>query len=298
MKHAIFFPLLLFCALADSQQPDFYNNKFEFRTGQIDLRDGLAGINLSDGYKYLNPAQAEFVLVNMWGNPPGIQTLGMIFPSNLAPTDSNSWAVVIEYQEDGYIKDRDADKINYDKLLGQMQNEVKKANKERKKQGYEPIYLIGWAEKPYYDKEQKKLYWAKELKFGDQKTNTLNYNIRILGRKGYLVLNIVGSMDQLAEIKPSMAEIINATEFKPGHTYAEFDPKIDKTAAYGIAAIVAGGVLAKVGFFKLLLAGIIALKKFLIIGVVAIIAVLRGLFKKKDKEQKLKIEEQVRDVNK
>ena len=48
-----------------------------------------------------------------------------------------------------------------------------------------------------------------------------------------------------------------------------------------IAALVAGGIAAKAGFFKLLLAGILGLKKVLIVVVVAAGAWLKRLFGRK-----------------
>jgi hypothetical protein len=48
------------------------------------------------------------------------------------------------------------------------------------------------------------LYWARELKFGEQPVNTLNYNIRVLGRKGVLVLNFIANMDQQAVADTSL----------------------------------------------------------------------------------------------
>lgn len=127
------------------------------------------------------------------------------------------------------------------------------ANEERKKEGYESITIIGWATKPFYDKERKVLHWAKELKFGDQPVNTLNYNVRILGRKGVLVLNAIASMDQYAEVEKKIPQILNAFEYNSGHKYSEFNPSIDKVAMYTVGGLVAGKVLAKVGFFALLL---------------------------------------------
>jgi uncharacterized membrane-anchored protein len=269
---------------------------FNYRSGTITLGNNLAGIRLDSTYRYLDSAQSEFVLEKLWGNPPTFSNLGMIFPSNISPTDSNGWAIVIQYEEAGYVKDKDADKINYDKLLKQIQKEILGRNAEREKKGYLPIELVGWAEKPYYDRQAKKLYWAKELKFGNEPAHTLNYDVRILGRKGYLVLRVVSTMDQLAEIKPHLQELIREVDFASGNRYADFNPKVDKVAAYGIAALVAGGVLAKVGFFKLLIAGIIALKKFIIIAIIALAAIVQGFLKRrKQREQVLKVEEKVRD---
>jgi len=33
---------------------------------------------------------------------------------------------------------------------------------ERQKGSYEPIGIVGWAAKPFYDKDKKILHWAKE----------------------------------------------------------------------------------------------------------------------------------------
>ena len=59
-------------------------------------------------------------------------------------------------------------------------------------------------------------------------------------------------------------------DFTDGNRYADYKPGTDKVAAYGIAGLIAGGVLAKAGFFKLIWVGILAAKKFVIIAVVAI----------------------------
>jgi uncharacterized membrane-anchored protein len=126
-----------------------------------------------------------------------------------------------------------------------------------------------------------KLYWAKELKFRGADENTLNYNIRILGRRGVLVLNAVAAMSQLPEIEQKAPKILAAIDFNPGHRYADFSEAAgDKVASYGIAALVAGGVAAKLGLFKGLWVAILAAKKFVIIGFVALAAWLRKLFGK------------------
>src|SRR5690606_13039288 len=122
-----------------------------------------------------------------------------------------------------------------------------------------PIELIGWAATPYYDQQTNKLYWAKELKFGDYDEHTLNYNIRVLGRHGVLVLNFVAGMEQLPEIQKNLDSVLAMAEFTPGKRYAEFDPNLDQAAAYGIGALVAGKVLAKTG---MLATALLFLKKF------------------------------------
>jgi uncharacterized membrane-anchored protein len=251
------------------------------QTGDITLPGGVATLKVPDNFYYLNPDDAETVLVDVWGNVPGAgkETLGILFPTNKTPFDDGSWGVTIEYEEDGYVSDENADTLDYDDLLSQMKEDTSVSSKQRVQQGYEPIELIGWASEPFYDKASHKLHWAKEIKFGDQEVNTLNYNIRILGRKGVLVLNFIAGMDQKAEIDSNIDTVLALAEFNQGSRYSDFDPDIDKVAAYGIGALVAGKVIAKTG---LIAAGLIFLKKF---GIFIVIAV-GGLFSKLFKRQK------------
>jgi uncharacterized membrane-anchored protein len=117
-----------------------------------------------------------------------------------------------------------------------------------------------------------------ELKFSRQLEDTLNYDIRILGRRGVLVLNAIATMDQLPEIEQQTPQILAMVNFNDGNRYADFNPKVDKVATYGIAALVAGGVAAKLGLFKLVWVFLLAAKKFVIIAVVAVTAWIKKLF--------------------
>jgi uncharacterized membrane-anchored protein len=134
-----------------------------------------------------------------------------------------------------------------------MQKEISEANTVRESQGYEKVALVGWASKPYYDADKKILHWAKEIKFGDSEENTLNYNVRVLGRKGVLILNAIASMNDLKAVKGNVNAVTNIVSFTDGNKYENFNPDIDQVAAYSIGGLVAGKVLAKVGFFAGLL---------------------------------------------
>lgn len=252
-----------------------------YQHGDIALRGGLAKIHVPETFRYLDPEGTETVLAKIWGNPPsGSRTLGMLFPADSSPLANDSWGVIITYEEDGYVKDTDAATIDYTDLLKKMKAGMQEANKEREKEGYRAIELVGWAAQPRYDAAQHKMYWAKELRFDGQPESTLNYNIRMLGRRGVLVLNAVAGMNQLTEIEQATPSILAMVNFQDGHRYADFNPSTDKVATYGLAALVAGGLLAKGGFFKLLLVGILAMKKFVIIAFAAAAAGLKKFFSK------------------
>ncbi len=255
-------------------------SKLNYQKGEIHLKGDLAKLNVPEQFRFLGPDDAETVITKFWGNPESEKPLGMLLPANVSAFDEQCWGVIITYSEDGYVKDSDADKIDYTKLLKEMKESAKDSNEERHKAGYPEIELIGWATPPRYDKTTHKMYWAKELRFADSKEHTLNYNIRVLGRRGVLVLNAVASMTDLKMIEEHTPEIVAMVDFKEGNRYADFDGKTDKVAAYGLAALVAGGVAAKAGFFKMLWVGLLAAKKLIIVGVVAIGAFIKKIFSK------------------
>jgi len=278
--------LMAFSSTCHAQ--DFVTNRAEAETlvsglnyqqGRIRLRDGLATIEVPTNFNYLGREDAEKVLVKLWRNPPSPDTLGMLMPADKSPLDPEGWAVTLSYANDGYVKDNDANKINYADLLKQMQKDVRDADKVRAQKGYPTFELVGWAAPPRYDADTHKLYWAKDLKFDGENGDTLNYNIRILGRHGVLVLNVIGQMDQLDDVVKETPQILGMVNFDQGNRYADFDPKIDKVATYGIAALVAGGVAAKLGLFKLLWVFLLGAKKFVIIAFAAIAAWFRKIFK-------------------
>lgn len=232
---------------------DSISSSYQYQTGQISLGENLATLQVPPGFRYLNPAQSKQVLEDLWGNPPGQNSLGMIFPEKLGPLDSSSFAFNLTYEDMGYVKDGDADDINYTDLLKNMQKDADEENKARAKEGYEPISIIGWAAQPFYDKEKKILHWAKEFKVGDYPENTLNYDVRVLGRKGVLSMNAIGLMSQLDLIKSSIPAITGAVAYSDGNRYSDFsEAKGDKIAAWTIGGLVAGKILAKAGLFAIL----------------------------------------------
>ncbi|WP_228237414.1 DUF2167 domain-containing protein [Allomuricauda sp. M10] len=250
---------------------DSINNSYTFQKGSIPLGNDLATLHVPEGFKFLNAEQSQQVLTDLWGNPPS-ETMGMLFPEDISVVGDNfTYAIEITYSEEGYIEDDDADDIDYDDLMEDMQESAIEENKERTKLGYPTAEIVGWAAEPFYDQSSKKLHWAKEIKFEGMEMNTLNYNIRVLGRKGYLNLNAISDMDKLPLVQTNIDRVISSAEFNPGNRYSDFNPDLDEVAAYGIGGLIAGKVLAKVGFF----AAILKFWKVIAIGIVAAFGTLR-----------------------
>jgi uncharacterized membrane-anchored protein len=266
---------------------DSVNKAMKYQTGVVKLSSGVAQLTVPQGFKFLNADQSNYVITELWGNPPRKDVMGMLFPEAGGPFKDSSYAFIISYEDIGYVKDEDADKIDYDDMLKKMQEEEKEVNVERQKQGYETIHIVGWAQKPYYDKTNKVLHWAKELRFGSQEANTLNYEIRILGRKGILSMNAVAGMNELSLVKRDIDKVLHIATFTDGNKYADFDSNIDKVAAWSIGALVAGKVLAKVG----ILAFFGKFLKLIVLGLAAVGGAIVKFFKGKKKDDTLVYQE-------
>ena len=241
------------------------------RTGAIELPEAKAMLNLGEGYYFLPADDAKTVLTQAWGNPPeaSADVLGMIFPAGRTFHD-DGWGAVVRYDESGHVDDKDAADQDYAAVLRQMQESEVESNKQAREKGYAESTTIGWAQPPSYDAASKTLIWARQLRFSGASADTLNYDVRRLGRTGVLSLNMVDTMGNLESVRAAAAGLGQTASFASGGGYGDFDRKTDKMADYGLAGLVAAGaglLIAK----KLGLIGIVLLflKKFIIIGIAA-----------------------------
>jgi len=260
---------------AEEAAPDMH---FKYQSGDVLLPNKVATLHLGEKYRYLDAAETDRLLV-AWGNESDTSTQGSIIPASVDPMGETGWAVILTYEDNGHIDDSDAKDIDYKEMLADMKAETEEHNKARREANYPTVHLVDWAEQPHYDAASKTLYWAKELDFEGSEVHTLNYDVRVLGREDVLSMNAVASMDQLAQIRSDMRPLIQVAEFNQGFRYAEFNEKTDRLAEYGLGALIAGGVAAKLGLF----AKIAPFFKFIVMGLVALGAGAFKLFgRKKD----------------
>jgi uncharacterized membrane-anchored protein len=257
--------------------------ELKFSTGDIVLPNKVATLRLGEKYHYLAPAEAN-QLLQIWGNPPDEDTQGALYPADVNPLGENGWAVFLTYTDDGHIDDSDANDIDYDDLLKDMKAGVEDSNDARKEAGYPTMHLLRWAEPPRYDAATKKLYWAKEISSDAGESHSLNYDVRVLGREGVLSMEAVAPMDLMEQVRTDMRPLLEVAEFNEGYRYAEFNAKTDRMAEYGLGALIAGGVAAKLGLFGKLFALLVAFKKVILVGLIAAGGWIAKLFGKKKEE--------------
>jgi uncharacterized membrane-anchored protein len=250
------------------------------QTGDIRIADANVVLHLGEDYYFLPAAEAKRVLTEGWGNPPDSvsDVLGLVFPKGSSFAD-DIWGAVVSFEASGYVSDEDAKSADYSELLESMQSSESELNAKRTAAGYPAQHLVGWAQPPVYDPRSHSVVWAQDIQFQGQSENSLNYDIRMLGRRGVLSLNMVTTMDKLGETRTAASRFARAAEFDQGARYADYMLG-DAKAEYGVAGLVAAGV-GVVAAKKLGLLGVILVfgKKFIVL-ILAGMAVLGGFFRR------------------
>jgi len=249
------------------------------RTGDIRIDKASLTLHLGDRFYFLGPDDARRVLVEAWGNPPGSAegVAGIIFPAGR--TFMDSWGAVVTYDLTGYVSDKDAKDADYTKLLNDSRKDEDSVNEARKKDGFPASHLVGWAQPPTYDQATHSEIWARDIQFSGQKLDALNYDMRLLNRRGVLSLNLVSTMDALPEARTAAVDLSRTAAFDAGSRYEDYKAG-DKKAAYGVAGLVAAGLgVAAAQKFGLLAAGLLLLKKGAVI-IAAVAAAIGSRFRK------------------
>ena len=232
----------------------------------VQLKD-QAQLALPEGYGFVPPKEGAAVM-EMMGNQTDERFIGLIFPES----EESNWFVTIDYEPSGYIKDDDAKEWDADELLQNLKDGTEAANEHRRDIGVSEIEVTRWVEKPAYDAQTHRLVWSAEAreKSGQDNDPVVNYNTYVLGRQGYVSLNLITSSSTVEADKPAAHQLLGAVDFNEGKRYADFDSSTDQVAAYGLAALVGGmaakklGLLAAAGVFiakfaKVILVGVAAL---------------------------------------
>ncbi|HVH46768.1 MAG TPA: DUF2167 domain-containing protein [Labilithrix sp.] len=245
----------------------------------LDLGHGVT-VALPAGYRFLGQPDAGRLMTKL-GNLHNEDLLGVV----LSEADENGdYFVTFRYEEGGFIKDDET--VDGKEILESIREGEPEYNEERKKAGFPPIHAEGWQEEPRYDRSNHHLVWA--LTLSSERGRSVNLNTRVLGRKGYVSVNLVTEPELLARYRNNGTDLLRATTFVQGSRYEDFDSSKDKVAEYGLTGLVLGGAgvgiakAAKIGllakFWKVILGILIAGKKAVIAAFVGLAALVRKLF--------------------
>ncbi len=205
-------------------------------------------LKLPAGYVFLGMPDADrFLRKNGSFDNQGV--LGVVMSTD----EKQNWGVIIDYDEPGHVDD--SEKIDAPELLKAIREGTEEANKERVKNGFAALHVGDWTEQPHYDRATHRLVWALPAT-SEKNGTTINYNTRVLGRRGVVSLNLLSGVESIDAEKVNASTLLAATTFKTGARYEDFDKKKDKVAEYGLMGLILGG--AGLGAAKLVKIGILA----------------------------------------
>jgi uncharacterized membrane-anchored protein len=231
-----------------------------------------ADFALPQGYVYVPQPEASQVM-RANGNSSGKSLLGLVFPA----AAGQDWWATVQFKDSGYVKDDEAKNWDADELLKTLQESTEAANEDRVERGFPAIEVTGWVQRPAYDAQTRRLVWSANVRnkddAGDQ--GSINYNTYVLGREGYISLNLITSPQSVVADKTHANTLLASIDFVNGKKYSDFNASTDHIAEFGIAALIGGIAVKKLGL--LAGAGIFLLKiwKLAAIGLVALGATAR-----------------------
>jgi uncharacterized membrane-anchored protein len=190
----------------------------------------------------------------------------------------NDWWATLSFADSGYVKDDE--KLDADALLASLRKNTESANEERSKRGIAALTIDGWIVPPHYDPATRYLEYGLKLHSADSAQPVVNYTMRLLSRRGYETVTLVTRPETLQQDVQDLHQVLGGFTFNAGETYSEFRAG-DHVAEFGLGALVLGGAAAaavKAGWFKGLIAVLVAGWKLVAAAVVAGLAGLKRFF--------------------
>ncbi len=231
----------------------------------------MAQLKVPEGYIYA-AKEGTKKLMELTGNPPSGKELGFLSPKDMG------WFVVFEFDDIGFIEEADEEELDAEDLLDSIKKGNEAANEMRKKRGWGTLSVDGWLKEPGYDTVTKNLQWA--IKGSSGGKPVVNFNTRLLGRRGVMAVNLVTDPYKLEGTIPVVKTLLEGYAFKDGEKYAQYEEG-DKIAKYGLAALIAGGgvaLAAKTGLLAIILKFFKSMWKLIVVGVALLFGFVRKLF--------------------
>ncbi len=260
---------------AEQQAQEAEYQKFleslDWKTEGAGKLGSLAEIQVPTGYRFTG-SSGTIKLMEMYGNLTNGTELGY-----LSPLDMN-WFAVFEFDDCGYVKDDEKDKLDADAILKQMKEGQIQANEELSKRGMSTLEVLGWHTPPFYNPSTNNLEWAIRLR-GSDGSEILNYKTKLLGRRGVMDVVLVCDEAKMSTVLPEYQNLLKGYSYLKEESYAAFKQG-DKIAEYGLTGLILGGGLLMAAKSGLLT----KLWKPILFGLIGIGAVLKRIFVGKTKE--------------
>ena len=168
---------------------------------------GHAEIQVPEGFAYTGASGAQ-KLLELMHNPTSGTELGILTDKDL------DIFVLFEFEESGYVKDAEKEKLDGDDLLKAIREGNEASNEARKERGWPAITIVGWHTPPFYNRETNNLEWC--IKGESEGHTIVNYNTRILGRQGVMSANLMVDPEKLDATLPVMKKLLGGYTLRRG----------------------------------------------------------------------------------
>lgn len=245
-----------------------------WQTGPVEGSIGSsAKITLPEGYQFVGAAGAQ-KLLELYGNPPDSSILAAVTPE----AEDQDWTLIFSFDDIGYVKDDDKESLDADEIMQSFLDGMPYQNEQRREYGMEEVAGMEWAVEPFYNEQTNNLTWGLKIDFPSG--STVNYDIRLLGRRGVMQATLLDSPETLSQSIPVVDELLEGFAFTEGNRYGEWRSG-DKVAQYGLAGLVAGGAAvaaAKTGLLAKLGLMLAKAGKLIVVVLVGGLVMLRSFF--------------------
>jgi len=238
-----------------------------------------ATIRVPDGYAFLDAA-ATRRFNEILENPPTDTDEYVLAP------DSFDWIAFFSFSEIGYVKDDET--LDANAVLDSVREGLVHGNEERRSRGWDTLKLVGWSAQPQYDQQIRALAWAILLESESSGSQVVNYNTRLLGRRGVMEVTVAADPEVLQPAIADFKSLVPGYTYVAGEGYGEFRPG-DHVAEIGLAALITGGaaaVASKKGWLAAIGVALAKFWKLLLVGAAGVFVAARKLFSGKDAARK------------
>jgi uncharacterized membrane-anchored protein len=199
----------------------------------------IAEIKVPEGYLFTGKEGVKQVL-ELTHNPASGHELGVLIPHD---TNAGKWILFFSFDETGYVKDEEKDKLDKDAILNSLKEGTEHANEVRKSKGWKAYHIVDWSQSPFYDGTTHHLTWSVRGREEGDESENINYSVRVLGRRGTMDVDLVLGPELVDTVVPEFQSLMTGFSFVQGHRYSEWMPG-DKVAEYGLTALIVGGATA------------------------------------------------------
>jgi uncharacterized membrane-anchored protein len=130
-------------------------------------------------------------------------------PIQTANGSNEDWFMLFEFHEVGYVADDEKGSLDASAILSSIKRGTESSNEIRKQKGWPAFHVTGWSKEPFYDDQTHNLTWAiVGQNDSSQGSPTVNYSVRLLGRRGTMSVDLVLAPDQLPAVLPQFNQLM------------------------------------------------------------------------------------------